>query len=305
MAKPTSIDGGAPSLVSQNATHTELIVNDVEQAKINQSAILSLTEDRTAQFPQGVTSIDIHDMEAPGVEDTKEDGSDQSDLGGGAVNQTLSFDQYKTVPTYFYYKHSEASRISYESAFLDAAPRKALQTVTDAVISALRSIGASNYRQLSGTDIQGNANRTIDATDINAGKDLLRGLKLDMSQAYCLVDEGQEEDLPVMFDLYNSNATSQLGDLAKLQGSLGVALGLPMFIERTPIMQSGVNAQAFIFHKSAVSWAIRTVFELDTEDQPSKARTYWGVRFSYGVNVRGGTYANRALVLQDGAAFVA
>ena len=303
MAKPTSIDGGAPSLVSQNATHTELIVNDVEQAKINQSAVLSLTEDRTAQFPQGVTSIDIHEMEAPGVEDTKEDGSEQSDLAGGATPQTLTFDQYKTVPGYFYYKHSEAARLSYQGAFLDSAPKIALQNVTDAVIAGLRSIGATHYRQLSGTDLQGNANRTLDATDINAGKDIIRAAKLDMSQAYALNDEGQEEDLPVMFDLYNSNATSQLGDLAKLQGSLGVALGLPMFIERTPAMVSGaIVAQSFIFHKTAVSWAIRTVFNLDTEDQPSKARTYWGVRFSYGVNVRSGA---RGLVLQDTVAFTA
>jgi len=303
MAKPTSIDGGAPSLVSQNATHTELIVNDVEQAKIKQSAILSLTEDRTAQFPQGVTSIDIHEMEAPGVEDTKEDGSEQSDLAGGASAQTLTFDQYKTVPGYFYYKHGEASRLSYQSAFLDSAPKKALENVTDAVIAGLRSIGATNYRQLSGTDIQGNANSTLDATDINAGKDILRAAKLDMSQAYGLVDEGQEEDLPVMFDLYNSNAVSRLGDLAKLTGSMGVALDLPLFIERTPAMVSGaITAQAFIFHKTSVSWAIRTAFVFDVEDQPSKARTYWGVRFSYGVNVRSGA---RGLVLQNTAAFTA
>lgn len=303
MAKPTSIDGGAPSLVSQNATHTQLIVSDVEQAKINQSAVLSLTEDRSSQFPQGVTSIDIHDMEAPGVEDTKEDGSEQSDLAGGASPQTLVFDQYKTVPGYFYYKHSEAARLSYRDAFLDSAPRKALQTVTDAVIAGLRSIGATNYRQLSGTDLQGNANRTIDSTDINAGKDIIRAAKLDMSQAYIMVDEGQEEDLPIMFDLYNSNAVSPLGDLAKLEGSMGRALGLPIFVERTPAMVSGaINAQAFIFHRSAVSWALRTVFELDIEDQPSKARTYYGVRFSYGVNVRNGA---RGLVLQDTVAFTA
>jgi hypothetical protein len=303
MAKPTSIDGGAPSLVTQNATHTELIVNDVEQAKINQSAVLSLTEDRTAQFPRGVTSIDIHEMEAPGVEDTKEDGSEQSDLSGGATPQTLTFDQYKTVPGYFYYKHSEAATLSYQEAFLDSAPKVALQNITDSVIASLRSIGATNYRQLSGTDIQGNANSALDATDINAGKDIIRAAKLDMSQAYGLSDEGQEEDLPVMFDLYNSNATSQLGDLAKLSGSLGVALGLPMFIERTPAMVSGViTAQSFIFHKTAVSWAIRTVFELDQEEQKSKARTYWGVRFSYGVNVRSGA---RGLVLQNTAAFTA
>lgn len=303
MAKPTSIDGGAPSLVSQNSTHTNLIVSDVEQAKINQSAVLSLTEDRTSQFPQGVTSIDIHDMEAPGSEDTKSDGTEQSDLAGGAIPQTLTFDQYKTVPGYFYYKFGEASRLSYEAAFVDAAPRVALQKVTDAVIAALRSIGATNYRQLSGTDLQGNANRTMDATDINAGKDIIRAAKLSMSEAYALSDEGQEEDLPVMFDLYNSNAVSSLGDLAKLEGSMGKALGLPMFIERTEAMVSGaILAQSFIFHKTAVSWAIRTAFVFDTEDQPSKARTYLGVRYSYGVNVRSGA---RGLVLQDTVAFTA
>lgn len=303
MAKPTSIDGGAPSLVTQNTTHTNLIINDVEQAKINQSAVLSLTEDRTAQFPRGVTSVDIHDMDAPGVEDTKSDGTEQADLAGGSTPQTLTFDQYKTVPGYFYYKFTEAATISYQTAFLDSAPKVALQNVTDAVIASLRSIGATNYRQLSGTDLQGVANKTIDATDINAGKDIIRAAKLDMSQAYALVDEGQEEDLPVMFDLYNSNAVSQLGDLAKLSGSLGVALGLPMFIERTAAMTSGViTAQAFIFHKTAVSWAIRTVFELDQEEQKSKARTYWGVRFSYGVNLRTGS---RGLVLQNTALFTA
>ena len=302
MAKPTSIDGGAPDLSTQKAHQLELIVQDVEDARIKQSAILSLTENRTPQFPAGVTSIVIHDMEAPGVEDTKFDGTEQADLAGGATPQTLTFDQFKTAPGYFYYVLGEASRISYLRSFLNMAPTVSLKTVTDGVINALRGIGATNYRQLSGTDLQGTANRVIDSTDISAGKDVVRALSLSMSDTFIVCDEGMEDDLPTIFNLYSETATSVLGDRAKITGSIGVALGLPIFIERTEEFVRAVNAQCMIFHRSAASWAIRTAFTLDFEQQKSKARDYYGIRFSYGVNLRDG---NRGLVLQDGVAFAA
>ncbi len=303
MAKPTSISGGAPDIATQKTGHFELVLGDVENARFKKSPIAALTEDRSSQFPKGVNSVVIHDMEAPGIEDTKCDGSEQSDLAGGATPQTLSFDQYKSVPGYFYYKISEAERVSYLQSFLSSAPNVVAEDLTNAVISALRGIGASNYRQLSGTNLEGVANSVLDKSDVKAGKQVIKDLKLDMSQTYAVCSENMEEDLPLMFDFYDAAASSSLGDEAKMEGFITKSLGLPIFIDGTDEMTSGViTHQAFIFHRSAVSWAVRTNAVLDVEDQPSKARTYYGLRISYGVNRRSG---DRGLVLQNTAAFTA
>lgn len=294
MAKPASI----ANLQTQKATQVDLFSGDIEAAKKSEVVLLNLIDDQSARALQGVDSFVLFDMEANGIEDTSTDGSDQNDLSGGALPTTLTINNFKTVPGYFKYVFKEHSRLNWEEEFLKDAPSVAILNVEQAAIAALRGIGATNYRQLSGADMDGTANAVPSVADVKYGINLLtKTNKLKKMDLRAIGDTGMSIELPNVFGLYDKEASGALGDVAKTKGYVREILGVPFYES-----QEMAAKEFIIFERRAVAFAIRTMAELDFEKQASKAQDYYGVRISYGVIAR---QDNRAVVMQSGASYAA
>lgn len=295
---------GAPTsqadLASQKAKTIDLATGDIEAARRAKVVLLSLIDDQSKRATAGVESFVLHDLEDIGAEDTKTDGTRQSNLAGGAIPTTLKIDQFKTVPGYFKYVLGESSRIDWVSAFVSAAPEVAILEVEKAAIAALRGIGATagHYIQLGGANSNGEANSVPTIANYSkAIEKLIQEMELDPSEILSIGSEVGKYELPAVFGLYDAVASSALGDLAKQKGFVSEIMGIPHF--SSLLIR---NKEHIIFHKRAVSWAIRTQAMLDFQGLASESQDYYGVRISYGVVAR---QDKRAVVMQSGAAFAA
>lgn len=287
-------------LQTQKATTVNMFTGEVEAARQSAIVLLNLLNNQSKYAKKGVTSFTVHDMEALGVEDTKDDGTDQNDLAGGAIPTTLVIDQAKTVPGYFYYLREEQSEIDWVKAFLEAAPTASLLKVEEAAMVALRAIGnvAGHYKQLSGTDSNGVANAVPTVGDYNTAlAKLVREKKLKKVNLRSIGDSIMELELPAIFGLYNAEASGSMSEMAKMNGFVRGILGVPHFT-----VDVCKDKEFIVFDKTAVAWAIRTYAKLVTESQGSKNRNYYGVNISYGVVAR---QDNRAFIMQNGVAWAA
>lgn len=296
MAKPASI----ADLKAQKVTEVDLFSGDIEAARESQVVLLNLIDDQSARAKVGVDSFVLFDLESNGIEDTKTDGTEQSDLAGGALPTTLAINQDKTVPGYFYYKLGEHSRLDWVKAFVNGAPTTAILAVEQAAIAALRGIGANagKYKQLSGTNSAGTANTVPTVADYNfAIKELCETMKLRKAELRSIGSVSGAAELPNIFGAYDKEASGAMAEFAKMNGYVQKVLGIPHFSS-----EEMATNEHIIFHWRAVAYAIRTMAQLTFEGQASKSRDYYGVRISYGVVAR---QDNRAVVMQSGVAYVA
>ena len=294
MAKPASI----ADLKSQKATQVDLFSGDIESAKRSEVVLLNLIDDQSQRALPGVDSFVLFDMEDHGIEDTKTDGTKQSDLSGGTKPTTLAINAFKTVPGYFKYVFGEHSRLNWVQEFVSNAPEVAILDVEKAAIAALRGIGAVNYRQLSGSSADGTANQVPDVDDMKYAITLLtKTKKLKKMNLRAIGDTGMSIELPNIFGLYDKEASSELGDLAKTKGYIREVLGVPFFES-----QEMAAAEFIVFERRAVAYAIRTMAELRFQAIASESQDYYGINISYGVVAR---QDNRAVVMQAGAAYAA
>lgn len=296
MSKPASI----ADLKTQKATQVDLVTGDFETARRSKVVLLNLIDDQSARAVAGLNSFVLHDMEDHGIEDTKTDGNAQTDLAGGSLPTTLVIDQDKTVPAYFYYKLGESSRLNWEDEFLMSAPNVAVLSVEKAAMVALRAIGgnAGHYRQLSGTNSSGVANSVPTVADYTAAiEKLVQEMKIDASELMSIGSEVGKYELSNIFGLYDKEASSGLGDLAKSKGFVREIMGVPHFASH-----ECKTMEHIFFTRKSVAFAIRTAAEVRFQGEASKSRDYYGIRISYGVVAR---QDNRAFVLQNGPAFAA
>ena len=297
MANPASI----ADLKTQKITTVDLFSGDVEAFRQDKVVLLNLLDDQSARAQVGVDSFILFDEEEQGIENMVDgQGSEQNDLGGGVLHTKLVINQFKTVPRYFSYMLGEASRIDFKRSFLAAAPTKAILAVEEAAYAALRGIGATagKYKQMSGTNTNGDANTVPTVADyVFALGHLVDEMKLDMTQIYSVSGHKLSMELPAIFGFYDKEATSALGDLAKSKGFVREIMDVPHFSAQ--VMSDNEH---IIFHKRAVSYAIRTAAELHFESQKSKQRDYYGVNISYGVVAR---QDGRAVVMQSGSTYIA
>lgn len=284
-------------LETQKLTVVNLPTGEVEAAKKSKVVLLNLIDDQSARALPGVTSFVIHDAEEDGIEDTKTDGNEQSsNLGGGFLPTTMVINKDRTIPKYFYYSLGEASRLSFVSTFVESAPATAIIDVEKAAIAALRAIGATNYRQMTGTDMDGSANSVPSKADYKYALGILCNDKnLDLDNLRSIGSVTDKVELPAIFGLYDAAASSELGDLAKSKGFVREIMGVPHFAS-----SNMANKEHIIFEKKAVSYAIRNAANLRFEGQASKSRDYYGVQISYGVVAR---QDNRAVVMQSGLTY--
>jgi len=292
MAKADSI----ADLKSAKQTQVDLVTSSLEAAKQSEVVFLGLIEDQSARAAQGVESFVLYDAVAPTIEATKIDGSEQSDLRGEVAPTTLSMDTYKTVPGYFQYILGENAKVGWVSSFLAEAPRVAILDVEGAAIDACIAIGAvaGHYDQLNGANLLGTANAAMDKANMAFGLDkLCQSDKINKSKLKLCVSSTHAASLPdSMFGLYGADASAGMGDEAKKNGFIGGAMGVPVFASTV------LDEKALLFSDKSVSFAIRTE-SVDREDQPSKARDYYGIRISYGVVARS---TNEAVVFGQAAA---
>lgn len=295
MGKPNS----QADLAAQKANTVDLFTGDIEDARRKKVVLLNLIDDQSKRALPGVESFVLHDLEDCGAEDTKTDGSKQSDLSGGSLPTTLKIDKFKTVPAYFKYVFGESSRIDWVKAFLMQAPKVAILEVEKAAVAALRGIGATagRYIQLGGTNSQGVANSVPTRANYVAALKILNDMDFDTEELRSIGSTTGQYELPDIFGLYDPAATSALGDTAKLKGFLREIMSVPHFV-------SGLirNYEHIIFHPRAVAWAIRTQATLKFQGLASESRDYYGVNISYGVVARQDA---RAVIMQNGAAFTA
>ena len=299
MTKPAS----NADLQTQKATTVDLFTGDIEDARRNKVVLLNLLDDQSARAVGGVTSFVLHDMEDLGSEDTKQDGTAQSDLSGGVAPTTLAINAFKTVPAYFKYiihGTSEDARIDFIGNFVQAAPSVAILNVEAAAIVALRAIGsvAGHYKQLSGANSAAVANAVPTVADYSSAiSKLCVEKKLDQSELFSVGDDIMKLELPNLFGLYAKEATGPMGEMAKLNGYSNQMLGIPHFTSKGML-----DKEIIVAHKRAVAWAIRSQANLIFESQGSKNQDYYGVNISYGVVAR---QDNRAFVMQNGVAWSA
>lgn len=297
MTKPTT----EANLQTQKAQTIDLFNGDIESARKRDVVLLNLLDDQSGSFTTGVASKVLHDMEDHSVEDTTMNGDAQSDLSGGAQVTTLAINTYRTIPAYFHYViHGEASRIDFVSEFLTNAPMNALLEVESAAMVALRSIGSvsGHYRQMSGTDSEGNANSVPTVADYKVAiAKLVKEKKFKKSELVSVSDSNLSLELNNIFGLYSAEASGAMGDMAKLNGYARQILGVPHY--EADVCK---EKELVIFQRRAVAWAIRNGASLGSEDQASRNRTYYGINISYGVVAR---QDSRAVVMQDGAAWAA
>jgi hypothetical protein len=294
MATPTSI----ADLKTQKATQVDLLTDDVESARRSQVVLLNLIDNQSARAIEGVDSFVLFDEEDHGIEDTKTDGTEQSNLKGGVVPTTLAIDKFRTVPGYFYYKLGEHSRINWIANFVNSAPGVAILDVERAAIAALRAIGATagHYVQMTGTNLAGTANSVPSLADYKAAlKILITDKKLNSAGLRSIGSQIDSVELPAIFGAYDPAASGALGDLAKTKGFIREVLGVPHYAS-----QEIEEKEHIIFHEKAVSYAIRNMANLTFEGQASKSRDYYGVAISYGVVAR---QDKRAVVMQSGATY--
>ena len=294
MTKPANI----ADLKTQKATEVDLFSGDIEDARREKTVLLNLIDDQSARALPGVDSFVLFDLEDAQAEDTKTNGTAQSDLSGGALPTTLAINEFKTVPGYFKYVLGEHSRINWVTAFIQQAPKVAVLEVEKAAIAALRGIGANSghYVQLGGANANGAPNSVPTVANYETALNkLVQEMKLDATEIMSIGSEIGKYSLPTIFGLYDRDASSALGDLAKSKGFVREILGIPHFASLLIWPKEHI-----IFHKRAVAYAIRTKAQLDFQGLASQAQDYYGVRISYGVIAR---QDNRAVVMQDGAAF--
>jgi hypothetical protein len=296
MTKPASI----ADLKTQKVTEVDLFSGDIETARRSKVVLLNLIDDQSARALPGVTSFVLFDEEDHGIEDTTVNGTAQSDLSGGMLPTTLEINKFRSVPGYFKYVLGETSRVNWVQGFVSAAPMIAILDVEKAAIAALRGIGATagKFRQLSGTDSGGIANMVPTVSDYAfAIKELTETMKLDINEIRTISSQSLALELPTVFGLYDKEATSALGDLAKTKGFIREIMGVPHFASlEVPA------AEHIFFHRRAVSYAIRTMAQLVFQGMASSSQDYYGVNISYGVVAR---QDNRAVVMQSGATFAA
>lgn len=292
MTKPATIT----DLKTQKATQVDLLTNDIETARRSKVVLLNLVDDQSARAVDGVNSFVLFDEEDHGIEDTAM-GTKQNDLSGGVLPTTLEINQFKTVPGYFKHVLGEHSRINWVQNFVNSAPMVAILAVEKAAIAALRGIGATNYIQMTGTNLAGEANSVPSKADYVAALDVLcNTLKLDAEELRSIGNQADKYELAAIFGLYDSAATSALGDIAKSKGFIREVMGVPHFA--THEIQ---KKEHIIFHEKAVSYAIRRVADLKFQGMASEGQDYYGVNVSYGVVAR---QDNRAVVMQSGATYV-
>lgn len=294
MSRPAS----QANLVSQKATDVDLMTKDIESARRSKVVLLNLIDDQSEYALPGVNSFVVQDLDDLGAEDTKIDGTPQSDLSGGTTPTILTINAFKTVPGYFSYVLGEISRINWVEKFIENAPEVAVLQVEKAAVAALRGIGATNYIRLGGAAADGTANSvpTI-ANYIAALKVLVQDKKLEPSDIRSIGSHVGQYELPNIFGLYTANASGADAEFAKLNGFVRMVMGVPNFASHE-IRQK----EHIIFHKKAVSFAIRTKAQLVFQAMGSQNRDYYGVNVSYGVVARQDA---RAVVMQDGATFTA
>ena len=294
MSKPAS----QADLVTQRATDVYLNTGDIEQARRSKVVLLNLIDDQSRFAVDGVQSFTLQDLEDISAEDTKTDGTAQSDLSGGTLPTTLTIDKFKTVPAYFKYVLGESSRINWVENFLNAAPEVAVLEVEKAAIAALRGIGATNYIRLGGTASDGTVNAVPTVANYTAAlKILVQDKKLNPADIRSIGSFVGQYELPSLFGYYNSTATGADAEFAKLNGFIRMIMGVPNFASHEIRTKEHI-----IFHKRAVAYAIRTKAKLVFQAIGSQSQDYYGVNISYGVVAR---QDKRAVVMQDGAAFVA
>lgn len=269
---------------TDGTTLEEKIFSSILMGIKERHILLPLLTDVSSQFNPGKKSFEVFQWGLAGdVEDTLENGSEQTDGGMPIFSDVVPCDQDKKVSWYEYDKGSYLSAVDYSEGFFSTAGFKHARKMENYVAALMVAAGASNEIKVSGT-VGTDENREITEADLEAlaiaFDDALlpsegRRLILRSNQFHALIRNMNLKDVSVAGstnELRNAKVTRVYGfDIYETTG--------------TNLLANGNSTQGMAFVADACWWGLGINPTAEIERQASKSRTYYGVRSRFGAKI--------------------
>jgi hypothetical protein len=273
MAINTTQVGSANDDVVQQPNLTDRL----SQGILENLFLLRLLTDVSSQFVPGMDAFKIHQWGMAGaVENTLENGSDQSDGGMTTYKQTLPCDQDKKNSLIIYDKADLISALDYRTGFFATAPIQHARAMEAYVAGLMRAAANTSITADGTTDL-------IDQDTMEALAIAFDEQNLPKQGRRLVVTPTQKHALIKAFSLKD---VSVAGSSEELRNGLVTRLyGFDVYEANTHILPTADANQAMAFVADAAFWGMQLNPEAEVERQAQKSRWYMSVRSKYGAKI--------------------
>jgi hypothetical protein len=239
--------------------------------------LLRLLTDVSANFVPGMDSFKVHQWGMAGaVENTREDGTDQTDGGMPTYKQTVPCDQDKKNSLIIYDKADLISALDYRTGFVATAPIQHARAMEAYVAGLMRTAADTTIKADPTTDL-------LDQDTLEALAIAFDDQDLPKEGRRLVVTPTQKHGLIKAFNLKDVSVS---GTAEELRNGLVTRLyGFDVYESNTHILPSGDANQALAFVADSCWWGMQLQPEFEVERQAQKSRWYMSVRSKYGAKI--------------------
>jgi hypothetical protein len=253
-----------------------LHIEKISQGIVENLFLTKLLTDVSDSFVPGADQFTAYQWGLAGdVENTLENGSEQSDGGMPVFKQVIPCDQDKKNSLYVYDKASLISALDYDRGFFATAPFKHAR--------ALDSYVAGLMRTAADASITCNEDDELDKDTLRALATAMDVANLPKEGRILVVRSEQKHALIKNFNLADSSIAGTSSELRS--GNTARIYGFDIYEDNSNILPTNDANQAMAFTKDSCFWGLQKEVETEVERQASKSRHYLGCRSKWGAKV--------------------
>lgn len=264
------------------------LIEQISQGIRENLKLLPLLTDVSARFVPGMDAFKVYQWGMAGaVENTLENGSDQTDGGMPTYKDTVPCDQDKKNSLLIYDKADLVSALDYRTGFIATAPIQHARAM-EAYVAGLMRAAADTSITTDGTTDE------ITVAVLEELAIAFDNQNLPKQGRRLVVTPTQKHALIRNFNLKDASVS---GTDQELRNGLVTRLyGFDVYESNSHILPSNAANQAIAFVADACWWGMQLTPEFEVERQAQKSRWYMSVRSKFGAKVNALPNADGATV---------
>lgn len=266
---------------ADDAVKKPLLHDQIGQGIVENLFLTKLLTDVSANFVPGMEAFTAYQWGLAGdVEDTKEDGTEQTGSTLPVYKQIVPCDQDKKLSMFTYDKATLISALDYKTGFFATAPFKHARALDRYVAGLMRA--AANV------SIETNVSGELDKATLAAIASAMDVENIPKEGRVLVVRSEQKHNLIKNFNLLDSSIAGTSAELRS--GNTQSLYGFQIYEDNSNILPDDDASQAMAFTRDSCFWGMQKEVEAGHERQESKSRDYLGVRSKWGAKVN--TFVN-------------
>lgn len=259
----------------------KIVSSIVQETLIQNSVVIPLVWNFTAQVRPGMDRIDIARFDTPTVE-TVTEGTDLTEFDSTIVTDKLTLEINEAIHFAITDRANVQDKVNVIAQVTRDAARSMAAAVDDAIITQL--IDVSTATPDHAVQYAGGGAAFIAQTDILEARRLLNVANVPMSDRFILINPDNEKALLLIPDFVRADQYGRIPS-ALMNGELGTLYGMPVFMSTSAVLDTGGFSQTIVFHRTHVAYATQITSRFDQDRNIVKLQDEFTLSMLYGTEV--------------------